>query len=37
MEEILNNDALIIEAYFLQESYEICLDLVENLKMIIKL
>ena len=32
MEEILNHDALIVEAYFLQECYEICVDLVEKFK-----
>ena len=32
MKEILNHDALVIEAYFLQECYDICVNLVEQFK-----
>jgi len=32
MNEILKHDALIIEAYFLQECYDICVNLVEQFK-----
>jgi len=32
MNEILNHDCLLVEAYFLQECFEICLNLVEEFK-----